>query len=171
MSVADADTPQALTLRLGDGSISLARGAAEDAEVRATVALAGTARAKARLAGAEGRPDLARWVAGLLDPPGLSWQEAADRFWSVLSEMRGAPAALLVVDTEGGEEHRYGAADGRAYELHGAPEALTAVLTGRAPLLDAAFEGKVFVRGSFPELSLLTGAGFTIRYGGEDWDG
>jgi hypothetical protein len=45
------------------------------------------------------------------------------------------------------------------------------VLTGRAPLIVAAYEGIVFIRGSFPELSVLTGAGFAVRYGRDAGDG
>ena len=88
------------------------------------------------------------------------WHEAADRYWSVLSEMPGAPRALRVVDLESGEERALG--DGRAYEIHGSREALLEVLSGRAPLIDAAFEGTVFIRGTFAELSVLTGACFAI---------
>ena len=42
------------------------------------------------------------------------------------------------------------------------------MLGGRTPLVDAAFAGKVFVRGTFPQLSVLSGAGFRIRYGTGD---
>ena len=104
----------------------------------------------------------------ILSDPTAGWHEAADRYWSVLSEMPGAPRALRVVDLEGGEERALG--DGRAYEIHGSPEALLEVLSGRAPLIDAAFEGKVFIRGTFAELSVLTGACFAIADAAADGD-
>jgi hypothetical protein len=96
------------------------------------------------------------------------WAEATDRYWAVLSAMPGAPEALRVVELESGEERAHG--DGRAYEIHGSPEALVEVLSGRAPLIDAAFERKVFIRGTFAELSVLTGACFAIadEAGGDD---
>jgi hypothetical protein len=96
------------------------------------------------------------------------WPEAADRYWSVLSEMPGAPSGLRIVDLGSGEERAHG--DGRAYEIHGSSEALLEVLSGRAPLIDAAFEGKVFIRGTFAELSVLTGACFAIADAAADDD-
>jgi hypothetical protein len=170
VSLADEATPQTLTLRLGGGRVSLAHGTAADADLRATVALNGTG-GEPELAGAAEHPDLARWLLELINSPAPPWPEAATRFWSVLERMNGAPAALVVVETESGESRRFGAAAGPAYEIRGEADALVSVLTGRVPLIDAAFERAVFVRGSFPELSLLTGAGFTIRYGSEDWGG
>ena len=79
--------------------------------------------------------------------------------------MPGAPPALLVAD-DAGQSRRFGAEDGDAYEIQGSPEALVRVLTGRLPLLDAAHGGEVAIRGSFPAISVLTGAGFRVRYGG-----
>ena len=84
--------------------------------------------------------------------------------------MRGAPEGLLVVNLDTGDERRFGA-EGGAYEIHGPTAGLVAVLTGRARLIDAAYEGIVFIRGSFPELSVLTGAGFAVRYGRDAGDG
>ena len=96
----------------------------------------------------------------ILGDDGVSWVEAADRYWTVLSKMPGAPAGLRVVELDSGEERVNG--DGPAYEIHGRSEALLDVLSGRTPLIDAAFEGKVFIRGTFAQLSVLTGACFAI---------
>ena len=90
------------------------------------------------------------------------WAGAADRYWSVLSGIPGAPSALRVVELDSGEERAHGDDDRSAYEIHGRPEALIEVFSGRAPLIDAAFERKVYIRGTFAELSVLTGACFAI---------
>jgi hypothetical protein len=37
--------------------------------------------------------------------------------------------------------------------------------------MEAAYDGTVLVRCSFPDLSVLSGAGFRIRYGGVGADG
>jgi hypothetical protein len=167
VSVGAADTPQAVTLRIGDRAISLAHGAAEGADVSATVEGDGGLSTGPALRGADEHPELAEWLRGLLDPPAPPWPRAAERFWSVLSEMSGAPPALLVVNLDDGERQRYGAEHGRAYEIHGHTDGLLGVLTGRVSLLEAAYGGTVYVRGSFPEVSVLTGAGFAIRFGGD----
>ncbi len=44
------------------------------------------------------------------------------------------------------------------------------MLSGRAALIDAAFEGKVFIRGTFAELSVLTGACFALADAASDGD-
>jgi hypothetical protein len=159
------------TLRIADEAISVAHGVAGDADLVAEIELDRIEGGMAALSGEAEHPRLAQWLRALLDRSAVAWPDAGDRFWAVLTEMPGAPAALRVVDTEGREERRWGAADGRAYEIHGAPDDLSAVLVGRAALIDAAFEGRVHARGSFPELSVLTGAGLTLRYGGTPADG
>lgn len=166
VSLSDADTPQAAVIRLDGQRVHLTHGFADDADIRATVALHGGAEPV--LEGETEDPELADWLRQMLAAPPVPWPEAAARFWSVLAPMPGAPEALLVVATDCAEERRFGAPNARAYELHGGADGLTAVLCGRVPLVDAAFAGSVFVRGSFPELSVLSGAGFRIRYGGLD---
>ena len=169
VSLRAAATPQAVTLRLDADEVSLAHGFAAAADVRVTLADDHAAPAT-EVEGAAEHPELAGWVERLLEPPEPGWEDAAERFWSVLSEMRGAPEGLLVVNLDAGDELRFGA-EGGAYEIHGPTAGLVAVLTGRARLIDAAYEGIVFIRGSFPELSVLTGAGFAVRYGRGAGDG
>jgi hypothetical protein len=164
--IADAETPQSATIRIDEQGILISHGAEGGADLRATVNLRESA--PPTLEGEGEHPALAEWLRDLLSAPLPAWPEAAPRFWTVLAAMPGAPEALLVVDFESGEQRRYGAPDGRAYELQGGPEGLAEVLGGRTPLVDAAFAGKVFVRGTFPELSVLSGAGFRIRYGTGD---
>lgn len=146
------------TLRLSEEGVSVRHGFDEGAEVRAV--------ADRVIEGEGGHPELAGWLREVLDPPGADWRQAGKSFWSVLEGMPGAPAALLVVETESGEQERYGSAEGRAYELHGKPADLVAVLSGRLPLLDAAFEGRAHLRGTFPEISVLSGAGHRLRHEG-----
>jgi hypothetical protein len=171
VAIRSASTPEAATLRIADGSVSIAHGKANDAEVTATAELSGSQSADPRIEGSGDRPELAQWLSWVLDPPAPRWPEAAERFWAVLSRMRGAPDALLVVDVDGGDRRRFGAENGAACEIHGTPAGLVTVFTGRATLMEAAFERAVHVRGRFPDLSVLSGAGFEIRYGGRASDG
>jgi hypothetical protein len=164
--VRDADTPQAVTVRIAAEQVSLAHGLAEGAH--ATAILGSPAGA---IEGRGEHPDLAAWLERLLDPPEPPWEEAAERFWSVLANKPGAPDGLRVVNLDTGEERGFGAEDGSTYEIHGSARGLTEVLTGRARLIEAAYEGSVFVHGSFPQLSVLTGAGFELRYGRGSADG
>src|SRR5262245_3651947 len=162
----DALTPQAVTVRIADGEIAVSRGEPVDADLTATVHFEDLAGSEPELAGAAEHEQLARWASSLVAEHPATWRDAAERFWTALREMPGAPAALVIVDLEAGDGHRFGSREGHAYEIRGRPRALRDVFVGRVPLLDAAFDGRVFVRGSFRELSLLTGACFAVRYGG-----
>jgi hypothetical protein len=171
VSVRSASTPQAATVRIADGAVSVAHGTADDAEVTATAELAGSVDASPLIEGSGERPELAEWASRLLDPPSPPWPDAAEHFWALLSSRPGAPPALRVVDLEQGEERRFGSKEGSPCEIHGSPEGLVALFTGRVSMMDAAFEGTVYTRGRFPDLSVLSGAGFEIRYGGAPTDG
>jgi hypothetical protein len=163
VSLRDAATPQAATIRLRGDSIALVHGEGGTADIHATVSLGEPGEPE--LDGATEHPELAEWLRALLAPERVGWEEAAAGFWQALHEMAGAPGALRVVELESGAERRFGSPEGYAYELHGRSEELAAVMTGRVPVVDAAFTGRVFVRGSFAELSVLAGAGFRVRYG------
>jgi len=171
VGVRSADTPEAATIRIGEDAVSIVHGVADDADVVATTRLAGGGDTEPRIEGSCEYPKLAEWVARLVDPPTPPWPEAAERFWSVLCGMPGAPRALRVVDVDSGEERRFGADGDSACEIHGAPEGLATVFMGRASVMEAAYDGTVLVRCSFPDLSVLSGAGFRIRHGGAGADG
>jgi hypothetical protein len=155
---------------MADGAVALAHGLDGAADVTATAPLA-DASAKPVIEGGDRHPELAEWARHLLAPPPPPLERAAERFWTELSRLQRSPRALVVVDVENGVRHRYGPYHSPACELHGAPDDLLAVLTGRSSAMEAAYDGTVRVRCSFPDLSVLSGAGFRIRYGGGDGDG
>jgi hypothetical protein len=163
-AVRSLDTPEAATIRVADGSVSVSHGIADDADVVATARLAGAGGREPRIEGAGRNPELAEWLARLVDPPPPPWPDAAERFWAELSRMPGGPEALRVVEA-GGDERTFGNGS-PACEVHGAADGLVAVFTGRVSALEAAYDGTVRVRCSFPDLSTLSGAGFRVRYGG-----
>jgi hypothetical protein len=157
-----ATTPEAVTATIAGGRVRLAHGLGEAAQVVATLDAGGGRPRIARQAEADDA-GLATWLDALLDPSD-DWAGAAERFWSALEGRRGAPDALLVIELESGERRRFGA-DGRAYEIRGRAADLVAVLEGRAPLIDLAFERRILIRGSFPEISVLSAAAFAVRVG------
>jgi hypothetical protein len=165
ISIRDAETPQAATLTIGEGRVAIVHGADPEADLTAAVRLPLGSGPPGEFEPGEDTPaELARWLESLLTPPLPDWPDAAEAFWSALESMPGSPPALLVVD-ETGQSLRFGAQQGDAYEIHGSTAALVRLLTGRVPLLDAAHGGEVAIRGSFPAISVLTGAGFRVRYG------
>jgi hypothetical protein len=159
VGVSARGTPQSVTVRLDGDGVALAHGLEPGADVLAV--LAGD-EAGAEVEGRDA--ELVAWTERLLAPPLPAWSEAAARFWATLEPMPGAPPGLVVVNLDHDETLEFGAEAG-AYELRGPTDGLVAVLTGRLPPLDGAYAGEVFIRGTFPQLSVLTGAGFVIRYG------
>lgn len=159
-------TPQAVTLRVGGGAVSLAHGIAEDADVTVTVDLEND-DAEPEIAGGEGHEPLVEWLFALLELPTLDVRRAAERYWAVLHRMTGAPEHLTICDARGEQLAAFGAPGGFSYEIHGDSEPLLAVLCGRLPIVEAAARGLVFVRGSLPQLSVMTGAGFMLMLGDE----
>jgi hypothetical protein len=154
-----------VTVRIAEDGVALTHGQHGEPDVVATAEL-GIATADADIDTSGDHPELAEWTSRLLRPPAPPLAAAAERFWSELSRLQRTPRALVVVDLESGERRRYGPDDGPACEVHGTPGGLLAVLTGRISAIEAAFDGSVFIRGSFPDLSVLSGAGFRVRYGG-----
>jgi hypothetical protein len=165
--VRSAATPQAVTFRLADGAVAVTHGAASDADVTLTVEL-DDAQAEPEIEAGEAHSELRDWLLRLLDAPHPPWPEAAERFWATASKLPGAPAGLRIVDLDSGEERRFGENGSRAYEIHGSAELLVRVLTAQELLIEAAHRGRVFVLGSMPELSVLTGAGFALAFGDDD---
>lgn len=165
VALRSASTPQAVSLRLGDGAVRLAHGAADGADMVVTIDLDDPDGGEPELSGDQERHDLSDWLLRLLDPPKPPWPEAARRFWEQASRMPGAPAGLRVVELGSGEELRLGENGTAPYEIHGESAALVRVLTAQEPLIEAAHRGRVYVRGSLPELSVLTGAGFALMLG------
>jgi hypothetical protein len=163
--IRDKSTPQAVTLRLGDGGVHLEHGAADGADATLVVDLGG-GEDEPEVSGGEEHPGLVEWLAALLDPPAVDWRLAAEDFWRVASARSGAPAGFLVHETESDETVLLGAKGPAPYEIHGPAEALCAVFLGQLPLTEAVVREAVFVRGKLVELSVLTGAGFAIMIGG-----
>jgi hypothetical protein len=162
-TIREPGTPEAVTATIADGRVSLVHGATDGVQVIATLGPAGrrpllSADAKANY------PELSDWLTRLL-APSEDWTGAAERFWEALEPLPGAPPGLLVVELDGGEERRFGDGE-RAYELHGRAEDLTALLEGRRELITEAFERRVFIRGTFPEISVLAAAALEVRTGG-----
>lgn len=159
---------QSVILRLAPDQISVAHGLCAEADLTAMIDLRTGELSELQGPASDRDPELVSWLRGALGAPDLAWTEAAERFWTALSVRPGAPPGLRVVNLDRGEERSFGAEIGNPYEIHGSTAALLEVLTGRTPLLEAVFERGVLIRGSFPQISVLTGAGFELRYGGEN---
>jgi hypothetical protein len=98
------------------------------------------------------------------DPDG-SLRAAADRFWAIAAELPGSPRSLLLRPLDDSGKVRLGDPTADPYEIHGYPDDLLQVLSGKTLLIDAAYAGRVKILGTLPELSVLSGAGMDIQGG------
>jgi hypothetical protein len=159
-AVRAAGTPEAASFELADGAISLRHGAAGAA---ATVTLGAAGRWDGEpIAAEDEHPELAAWLRALTAPPETPWREAAARFWAELEGRPGAPGSLLVAELDSGESERFGEGE-PAYEIRAPEPTLVALLEGRAALITEAFERRAYIRGSFPAISVLSGASARVR--------
>ncbi len=163
-SVRSRTDPRSASVTLAAGAASIRHGAAALADVSVVAARDGAPGSVSALsvAGEQDHPRLAAWFLDVLAPPLPSWRDAAEAFWRVLERRRGAPAGLRLVCTDARDELALGDACDDAYEIHGSAEGLALVLSGRVALFDAATKALVHVRGSYSELSVLTGASYAV---------
>jgi hypothetical protein len=157
-----AGTPEAATVELGDGGIALRHGASA-ADAVATLDAYGRWDGD-RIEGEGEHAELAAWLRSLASPPEQPWRDAATRFWAELERSPGAPAALVVVELDSGEAKSFGGGE-PAYEIRAREQTLVALLEGRAALIDEAFARRAFIHGSFPDISVLSGASARLRMG------
>ena len=69
----------------------------------------------------------------------------------------GAPGSLLVAELDSGRVASASATGAAGYEIRAPEPTLVALLGGRAALIEEAFERRAYIRGSFPEISVLSG--------------
>ena len=112
-------------------------------------------------------PGLVAWARGAARPCGGRGREAAG---AVLVGARTASGRSGRAARGRPRERRApsaSASDGRAYEIHGPGRRTSSrLLEGRTALIEEAFERRIFIRGSFPEISVLSAAAFDVRMGG-----
>jgi hypothetical protein len=153
--------PEAATVELGD-AISIRHG------LDSPDALAMLDRTErwdgSEIAGAAEHPAPARWLSALFTPPEGDWREAAATLWGVLAGTPGAPAGLLVTEAGTGAEERFGDPSG-AYEIRAEAGALLTLLEGRSALMAEASAGSIEIRGSFAQISVISGALWPVRSG------
>ncbi len=160
--------PQSATIRFGDGSARVERGAAADADVTISTdvnALADEHPPKPKVSGAARHPKLALAAGRLLEPPQDSWQVEAGRFWSFCAGHPGMPRGLRVVCTDDGSELTFGVHPPE-YELHGGAHALRNVFCGNTVLGQDLLDGKLYAVGALRHTAELTGRSIAWMLGG-----
>ncbi len=160
--------PQAATIRFGDGTARVERGAAADADVTIATdvnALSDEHPPKPKVSGAARHPKLALAVAKLLEPPLDSWSVEAGRFWAFCAGHPGTPRGIRVVCTDDRSELALGATPAD-YELHGSAHALRNLFAGKTVLGQDLLDGKLYAVGSLKHTAELTGCSIAWMLGG-----
>lgn len=158
-SAADA---QAATIDLGGAEVRITSGA--DPAVSTVVTVDIARRLEVVDTTGDGSDELVSLVTALLKPELPSWSEAAREFWRLTSADAGMPSSLVVQNAdEEGAVLELGSGTPR-YIVHGTSDALAGVFAGADSFLDEVYTGNLRVRGTLPQLSVMAGASFKVRF-------
>ena len=160
VAVRSHNTPQAATVILRDGAVTVTGGVAGRTDASLVVDL----DSRLAVVASDGDPLLAEAARQALCPPLPAWRDAAARFWDRTRGIRGVPDVLVAValGPDGPEEARFGTgAD--AYRIVGTPDHLAGVFTGTDYLLSALEHG-LRVQGTLSQLSVMTAASWKVRF-------
>ncbi|WP_370937447.1 hypothetical protein [Amycolatopsis sp. cg13] len=161
VAVRSHNTPQAATVTLHGGAVTVSGGLFAPADATLVVDL----EARFSLAqDPDGDAELARGLHRALRPPLPAWHEAAESFWKATRGIRGIPDVLVVVahGPDGPQEARFGAGP-VAYRMAGTPDALAGVFTGADYLLTSLDSG-LRVQGTLSQVSVMTAASWKVRF-------
>ncbi|GGN78247.1 hypothetical protein [Nocardia rhizosphaerihabitans] len=161
VAVRSHNTPQAATVTLCDGAVTVSGGVFAQTDATLVVDL------EARFAltqDPDGDAELADGVLRALKHPLPSWREAAERFWEVTRGIRGIPDVLVVVaqGPDGPQEARFGSGP-TTYRMVGTPDALAGVFTGADYLLTS-LDADLRVQGTLSQVSVMTAASWKVRF-------
>lgn len=158
--IRSASDAQVVTVEVVDARILVTRGPSAAADVVLIVDLS----RRLEVVGAEvdGREDLASAMSQALRPQLPDWQDAAQAFWQSTGGDAGMPSRLVIQSVDDGELE-LGAGLPR-YVVHGSPDKLAGLFSGADSFLDEVFAGNLLVRGTLPQLSVMAGASFKVRF-------
>lgn len=160
--IKSASDAQAATLESTGDLLRIVSGVSADALVVLTVDL--ERRLEVVEASTEGCDELLATITALIRPSLPQWAEAARDFWSVAGADPGMPSLLVIQnDDDEGDVLELGAGLPR-YLVQGSPDALAGLFTGADSFLDEVYAGNLKVRGTLPQLSVMAGASFKVRF-------
>jgi len=108
----------------------------------------------------EGEP--AAMVAAVLEPPEITWQEAATAFWQTAGARAGLPRGLAITCLDDGATLVLGSTDGPDYEVAGSSEVLVDLFDGRRTLLELLYTRRAFFQGTLRQFSVLQGVAMDV---------
>ncbi|MSW81744.1 MAG: hypothetical protein F2840_11410 [Actinobacteria bacterium] len=158
------DGIQSATLDFSDDRVHVSHGVAGDAKFTLTFDAAGPF-AWSEGTGADANPTEVEALQRILNPPLMSWRDAAERFWRVNAGDPGFPSRLVVQCLDNNEELVFGSGE-PVYRIAGSATELSRVLEGIDSISDSAYLNLINVQGSFAQLSVMVGAGWKVRFRG-----
>lgn len=160
--IKSAADSQVASIDLDDSEIRVISGAMPGAHAVLTLDLA--RRLQVIDVDADGHDELVDLVSTLLIPALPSWSDAAQEFWRTTGADVGMPGTLVIQNADQlGDVLELGAGLPR-YTVHGTSDALAGLFTGADSFLDEVFAGNLMVRGTLPQLSVMAGASFKVRF-------
>jgi hypothetical protein len=100
-------------------------------------------------------------VTRVLRPPLPAWRDAARSFWGATSADAGMPRRMVVNCVDDIEPLELGEGEPR-YVIEAGAEELSRVFSGTDLFLDQVFAGRLAVRGTLTQLSVMAGASLKV---------
>ncbi|MEU0265138.1 hypothetical protein [Nocardioides sp. NPDC006303] len=150
--------PQKATIRCDDSGVRVEHGADSDADV---VMVVDVTTPGVPLS-ADPDDALAAAATTLLNPELPEWTELAAAFWGLVRNLPAMPS-LRIVELGTEREVLLDGGDG-TYEIHGAAGALQALLAGTEFFADAVYAGRLLIKGTFSQFSVVAGASMKVMW-------
>lgn len=160
-SAADA---QVATLELNAEGIRVVSGAHPDAKAVLTVDLTRRLEVTETSTDSTGGHEVITTISTLLKPSLPSWDEAAREFWSSTCADPGMPSTLMVHNADKDDVVLELGAGLPRYVVRGTADALAGLFAGADSFLNEVYAGNLKVRGTLPQLSVMAGASFKVRF-------
>jgi hypothetical protein len=162
-AVISIDDPQAATLAFTRSGVHIVHGADPTADHRIGLDIA--APLGLGLVGDDLDPALGQ-LQQLLQPPLACWQDLAQAFWELTSSDPGMPGRVDITCTDAPDETLTVGSGDRRYGISGTQTQLQRIFFGTDDILTAAFIGAIGIEGTLPQLSVMTGASWKVRFEG-----
>lgn len=147
--------PQALTVSIERGALSLRRGIDKDADLVITLDLdSGETRS---IKGWWRHPFIALRAGKLFDDYPSNWKDCARSFWDGAREMRGMPAGMHIRSTDDNTELVVGD-DRNEVRIEGKSSELAAVFGGDAVFIDAVMKQRIRAVANMQHIATLSEA-------------
>lgn len=168
-SLASTMDPQAITIGIDGGTISLKHGISGDAKIiiRLDFNKMSDPDYKPKVEGFRKHPFFAYKVGRLLTFPTSNWSDDAKIFWDITHSISRMPRAIKFISTDESRDLTLGHGEPEV-EISGTASNLSNLLSGSSVLVSDLLGGKLRIKGSLEHMTILSEVTLNLMLGGYD---